>query len=34
MILKVSAIPRSIIPSKNPKDWKCVSREELKKKPH
>ncbi|MFP3203260.1 MAG: hypothetical protein RXR43_13890 [Sulfolobus sp.] len=32
MILKVSAIPRSIIQSKNPRDWKCVSREELKEK--
>ena len=32
MVLKVSAIPKSIIRSGNPRDWRCVSREELKEK--
>jgi hypothetical protein len=32
MVLKVSAIPKSIIRSRNPRDWRCVSREELREK--
>ena len=32
MVLKVSAIPKSIIRSRNPRDWRCLSREELKEK--
>ena len=32
MVLKVSTIPKSIIRSRNPRDWRCVGREELREK--